>query len=391
MSFNKQRIAVLGSTGSIGKSTLKVVSEYKKNFDLVLLVCNKNYKTIFKQINKFKPKFVYIHNAQIRYLIKSKFKKNIIFINNYQELVNKFSLLPKLDKVVLGLSSFEGLDYAFDFLKFSKEILIANKESLICGGRVLLKKSNYYNCKIIPIDSEHYCLSKLINNQNFKNIDTVYLTASGGPFLEKNKNIYAKSSIKNVVNHPNWSMGPKISVDSATMVNKIFEVIEAHILFNIPFNKIKIKIHKQSTVHSAVVFDNGLVNILAHDTSMIVPIRNSLIKNNFINQKSNFFKTNKNLIFEFNEQKLINFEIVKFSCKVYKSGHPGWILFLLFNDFLVNKFLNKEIFFYQICENLIKMFSNKSISFYLKKKIKNINDIKKLIKQGNNLLKNIYK
>ena len=227
-------------------------------------------------------------------------------------------------------------------------------------------------------------IKQIIKDKSLNEIDSVFLTASGGPFLKKRENSYLRSSIAKVTNHPKWNMGGKISVDSATMCNKIFELIEAHVLFNIPIDKLKIKIHEESHIHSAVIFKNGLVHMIMHDTTMIIPIRNSLFDNKFNNQSNNFFKSKKNIQLNFDEIKLSKFKILKTGYKVLKLGHTAWILFNVINDNLVEKFLNKKIFFYEIVTNLIKIFSQKKIMLYCKKtKVNNMSDIKKIINYGN--------
>lgn len=381
-SSKKISVAVLGSTGSVGRTTLKIISKHKKKFDIRLLVCNSNIKLFKKQILKFCPKYAYINQFNSRYLIKKlNLKSNTIILNDFDSLKKKF-IKSKIKKTVLGISSVDGLDYAFLFAKLSNELLIANKESIICGGKLLIKEAKKNKCKITSIDSEHYCLSKLLKNTNLKKINRVYLTASGGPFLEKSKSFKNKVPISVAINHPNWSMGKKISIDSATMVNKILEVMEAHILFNIPFSKIKIKIHKESLVHSMVIMKNGLTNILAHDTSMIIPIRNSLFDEQYYDQSNNYFNNHFSFILSFDEKKLKNFDIFLISNKIFKLGHKAWILFNVVNDVLVNKYLNKEIFFNDIVFKLIKVFSRKSIIMHCKKKIRTISDIKKTINFG---------
>lgn len=384
--FFKKKIAVIGCTGSIGKTTLDIVKLYPNFFKVELLICDKSYEDLIKQIKIFSPKYVFINNL----IAKVKFRK--FFSNNKINLIDDLDSFVKkkfmFDKIILGVSSIEGLKYAFKFVNHAKEILIANKESIVCGGNVLLKEANKFNCKINSIDSEHYCLSQLISNVDLSTIDSVYLTASGGPFLGK-KN-YQKSSINNVIKHPTWKMGKKISIDSATMVNKIFEIIEAHVLFGLPFKKIKIKIHKQSLVHACVVHTNGIVNAVMHNTSMDIPIRNSLFDNKYYNQKKNFFKSKKNIKIDFDETSLCQFKILKLLSRIIKLGHSSWILFNVINDILVKKFINNEIYFYEIEKKLINFFSKQSINVYCKKtRIKTYYDIEKVINFGNFFFKKL--
>ena len=385
MAIKKLNIGIIGSTGSVGTTSLKIFKEYKNQFNIELLVCNQNLKEIISQIKLYSPKYVFINNIDAYNAIKLKnFKKKISFFNNFLFFQKKFK--SKLDKVILGVPGLAGLKFAFFFTKYSKEILIANKESLVCGASILLKKAKFSNCKITSIDSEHFCIHQIIKDKNLNEIDSVFLTASGGPFLKKKEGSYSRASIKKVINHPKWNMGGKISVDSATMCNKIFELIEAHVLFGIPIEKLKIKIHEESQVHSAVVFKNGLVHMIMHDTTMIIPIRNSIFENKFNNQFINAFKSKKNIQLNFNETNLSKFKILKTGYKVIGMGHAAWILFNVINDNLVVKFLNKKIFFYEIVKNLIKIFNQKSVMLYCKnKKINNMTDINKVIKHGNYL------
>ena len=382
MSIKKQlKIGIVGSTGSVGNISLNIISKYPDNFRVELLVCNKNYKSILAQIKKFSPRYVFINNKKSFDLVKRKIlnKKTIILndLEKFQKILNS-----KLDKVILAIPSFEGLSHALFFAKHSKELLIANKESIICGGAVLLNQAKFHKCKITSIDSEHYCIAQSLRENTMQEIKAVYLTASGGPFLGKSMSSYSKASIMRVTNHPRWSMGKKISVDSATLVNKIFELIEAHVLYDIPKNKIKIKIHKESLAHSAIVLNNGLVKLIMHNTTMAIPIRNSLFDNKFFFKEKSFFDSKKIITLNFEEQNLSEFMIVKTGYKVLGMGHAAWILFNVINDSLVTKFLNKEIHFYEIVANLIKIFQKKSIALYCKKNIKTLSDIRKVTNYG---------
>ena len=383
MAIKKINIGVVGSTGSVGKTSLKIFKKYKKHFNIELLVCDQNSKEIINQIKVYNPKYVFINNSKVYNSVKlKKFKKKVIFFNNFLLFQRKFK--SKLDKVILGVPGLSGLKFAFFFATNSRELLIANKESLVCGASILLKKAKANNCKITSIDSEHFCIKQIIKDKSLNEIDSVFLTASGGPFLKKKESSYSRASIAKVTNHPKWSMGSKISVDSATMCNKIFELIEAHVLFNIPIDKLKIKIHEESHIHSAVIFKNGLVHMIMHDTTMAIPIRNSIFENKFKNQSNNFFKSKKNIQLNFDEIKLSKFKILKTGYRVLKLGHAAWILFNVINDNLVEKFLNKKIFFYEIVKNLIKIFNQKTIVLYCKKtKVNNMTDINRIINYGN--------
>ena len=387
MSIKKKlKIAIIGSTGSVGKTCLNIISEFPKNFKVELLVCDTNYRLILSQIKMFSPRYVFVNNKKSFDLVKKKIdNKKFIIFNDYKKFTK--SLNFKFDKVVLAIPSTTGLRYAFFFTEYAKELLIANKESIICGGKLLLENAKSHKCKITSIDSEHYCISQALLENKIEEIDTVYLTASGGPFLGMSKRSYSRASIKKVTNHPRWNMGNKISVDSATLVNKIFELIEAHVLYDIPINKIKIKIHKESLAHAAIVLKNGLVKLIMHDTTMSIPIRNALFDNKFFHHKNSFFNSKQKIALNFEESNLSEFEIAKTGYKVLNMGHRAWILFNVINDFLVSKFLKEQIFFYEIVGNLIKIFKKKSIALYCSRRVKTIFDINKTIAYGNKYLK----
>jgi len=384
MSSKKLSIAVLGSTGSIGRTALKIIDQYSHLFSVDLLCCNKNTKLIKKQINKFLPKIVIINNIKTFNIIKSiKFKKKIKFLNNFNNLKTKY------DKTILAISSIHGIDYGFHFIKYSHEMLIANKETIVCGGKFFLQKAKKFKCNIIPIDSEHYSISTILRNIKLNELDKIYLTASGGPFINSNLKKISKVSVSEALKHPKWKMGKKISIDSATMANKALEVMEASILFDIIPDKIKIKIHPESKVHAAIVLKNGLVHLVAHNTSMEIPIRNTLLDNNYnLNIVDNFFFNKKRFHFSFDEINLKKFKNINSGYAALKFGPRGCIYFNVINDYLVNLYLNKKIFFYEISHKLNKLISNKKVIKNLKKKINSVNDIYETISEAKSYVKN---
>ena len=275
----KNKIAILGSTGSIGKSTFEILKKDKNNFDIILLTTNNNYKEILKQAKEFKVKNLVINNKKHYTSLKRKFKnKKINIYNNFDSFNKKFK--SKIDYTMCAISGLAGLKPALASIKFSKKIAIANKESLICAWNLIQKNILKYKTKFIPIDSEHFSIWSLLNGSNNSNIEEVIITASGGPFLKLPLKKFKKIKPKSAVNHPNWKMGDKISIDSATLMNKVFEVIEAQRIFNIDLNKFKIFVHPSSYVHSIIKFNNGLTKILVHDTNMKIPIFNSIYDGN---------------------------------------------------------------------------------------------------------------
>ena len=372
MVSKKISVAVLGSTGSIGKASMSILEKNSKFFKVDLISCNKNIRILKKQINKFLPKYVLISDQNAFNKVKKiKFKKKIIFIQNTNIIKN---IKKKFDKVILGISSIHGLRYAFDFLPISKEILIANKETIVCGGNFFLKFAKKNKCKISSIDSEHFCLSNLLKKINIMDIDKIYITASGGPFLNKKINEISRVKPRFALQHPKWKMGKKISIDSATMANKGLEIIEASILFKINPEMLKIKIHKESKVHAIVILKNGIVHLLAHNTSMKIPIENALLNNKSILIEKNFFK-NKNFFFSFDETNLKKFKMVFLAYKALRMGHRACIFYNVINDLLVNSYLKNRIFFYEIYNKLNKIMNSLYLKKYFNKKIRTIEDI----------------
>ena len=260
----KKKIAILGSTGSVGRQTLDVIRKDKKNFKILLLTANKNHRLLLKQIKEFKVKNVIITNNKSYLILKKRLKKVNIF-NNLEKIDN--IIKSKLDYTMSSISGFDGLKPTIKIIKKTKTIAIANKESIICGWSLIKKQINKHKTKFIPVDSEHFSIWSVIKDVNPKIIEKIIITASGGPFLNlNNKNI--KKTPKLATNHPNWKMGKKISTDSATLMNKVFEVIEAKKIFNIDLDKFDILIHPKSYIHAIVKFKNGLIKLVAHDTDI---------------------------------------------------------------------------------------------------------------------------
>tara|TARA_B100000941_G_scaffold33205_1_gene19827 strand:- start:1250 stop:2419 length:1170 start_codon:yes stop_codon:yes gene_type:complete len=372
----KKKIAILGSTGSIGKQTIDIVRKDKKNFEILLLTANKNHNLLSKQIKEFKVKNIIITDSKSFHILKKKFKKVNIF-NNFNKIDKIFP--KKLDYTMSSISGFNGLLPTIKIIKKTKVIAIANKESIICGWGLIKKKLDKYKTKFIPVDSEHFSIWSVINNDDENNIEQIILTASGGPFFKKG-NLRLKKTPKLAVNHPTWRMGKKISVDSATLMNKVFEIIEAKKIFNIELNKIKILIHPKSYIHAIVKFKNGLIKIVAHDTNMKIPIFNSIY---FKNKKS--IKTSKidlkilnNL--QFSEVSTKMFPLIKILKEIPKKETLFETLLVTINDELVNLFLKKSISFDNIPIILNKLINSKNFSKLKLKKLRNLAQIENLNK-----------
>ena len=387
----KKKIAILGSTGSIGKTLLEIINKNKKNFDIKLLTARKNYKALLKQAKIFDVKNVILTDKKNFELHKSKFKKNRIKIYNdyscFKSIINK-----RLDYVMSSIVGLEGLMPTIKIIKYTKTIAIANKETIICGWDLINKQLKKTQTNFIPVDSEHFSLWYGLNNLNQKSIEKIYLTASGGPLYKLNLNNLNKVTINQAIRHPNWKMGKKISVDSATLINKVYEVIEAKNIFNIPYDKIKILMHPKSYIHAFIKFNNGLIKIIAHDTTMKIPIFNTLYLNS--NRKLSSKDLNIKIL---NNLKLKNVDIKKFPMvKLLKYLPSKNSLFetviVSANDTLVELFLKKKIKYIEIQKNLFKLLKSKEFLKYKKIYPKNTNDIIELNKYVRlKLLEKVYK
>jgi len=377
----KRKIVILGSTGSIGKTTFNIIKNNPNDFEILLLTTNKNVNTILKQAKMLKVKNVLVSSHKHYLNLKNKLKNNKIKVHNnlddLQSIIKK-----KVDYTMCAISGLSGLKPTIDAIKFSKTIAIANKESIICGWQFINKALNQYKTKFIPIDSEHFSIWILLKNQNINNVKKIYLTASGGPFLNKKNSVVANIKPKYALKHPNWKMGKKISIDSATLMNKIFEVIEAKKIFDLDISKFEIIIHPKSYIHAIIHFNNGLVKFLAHDTSMEIPIVNSL----YMNGKSFIYK-NSNLNFDhlnginFIKPDKKKFPVIKILNIIQNKSSYFETILISINDFLVDKYLKGEINYNSINTNLIKLIKIPYFARYFKSKPKNIIDIKIMVRK----------
>ena len=387
----KKKIAILGSTGSIGKTLLKIIEKDKKNFEIVLLTANKDHKTLLKQAIKFNVKNLILTNENNFKILKKKTKKkNIKIFNSFNNI--KKILNNKIYYTMSSIVGIEGLDPTFRIIKHTRNIAIANKETIVCGWSIIKKELNKYKTHFIPVDSEHFSLWYGLKNLDYKTVENIYLTASGGPFYNEPLKNFKKINVKKALNHPNWKMGKKISVDSATMINKVYEVIEAKNIFQIPYKKIKILIHPKSYIHCLIKFNNGLTKIIAHDTTMKIPIFNTLYQkyNKYIKSNSiDIFKLNK---LNFNNVSLKRYPMVKILKILPKKNSLFETVIVSANDTLVNLFLDKKIKFVDLYNHLIKFINRNEFLKYKNKTPENIEDIVELHHYvRSKILKKVYK
>ena len=375
----KKKIAIFGSTGSIGKCLIDIIKKDKKNFEIVLLSADENYKELLKQAKFFKVKNLIITNPKSFYKIKQdKYSKKTKIFNNFDELGKIFK--KKIDYTMCSISGIQGLKPTNEIIRFTKKIAIANKEAIICGWDLIEKKLKKHKTEFVPVDSEHFSIWYALKGANNSLIDKIYLTASGGPFLGKSKKKLEKANINQAINHPNWKMGKKISIDSATMINKVFEVIEAKKIFKIPYNKLSILIHPKSYVHALIKFKNGLTKIIVHDTNMKIPIFNSLYSsNNVVNSKNLDFKILNHL--DFRNVNLKEFPLVRLLKILPVDTSLFETILVSINDKFVELFLNNKIKFTDISKKMNKILNLDNFKKYKKTKPKNIDEIIKMNKK----------
>ena len=369
----KKSIAILGSTGSVGLQTLDIIDKKRDFFRVLLLSANKNYLRIDKQIKKYRPSFFLISDHKTYEIIKEKYKNDKIkIINN----IKNFRLNKKIDITISAIPGIVGLFPTLFILKLSKKMLLANKESIICGWNLILRKSQQYSTKLIPIDSEHFSIFKLIENHKINEIKKIFITASGGPILNMKKKKLNKIKPRDALKHPKWKMGKKITIDSATLMNKIFEIVEAHKLFKIPYNKLDILIHPNSLVHAIIELNNGLCKFIYHETSMKVPIANAIFDKNFDIEE--FYKSKKKN--KFNEnlsfQKVNSdiFPTIKLKDSINKMPSAP-IIINAANEVLVEQFLSKNIAFFDIFKYIMLLLKDKKYKKYAIRKPKKISQI----------------
>ena len=374
----KKKIIILGSTGSIGQNTLKIIRANNNDFSIQLLSTNKNINKIFNQAKEFKVKNIIINNLKKYLEAKQKFKKKGFRIFNNFDDIDKIMKKSKVYYSMIAISGLDGLKPTLKLTKYSKNLAVVNKESLICGWSLIKKNLKKYKTNFIPIDSEHFSIFSLLNNSNINHIEKVYITASGGPFINLPKNNFDKIKPKDALKHPNWRMGKKITIDSATLMNKVFEVIEAKNIFNLDYNKISILTHPKSYVHAIIKFNNGLTKILVHDPDMKIPIYNSIYLSNIkkIKTRPLNLKILNNL--ELKNVDTEKFPLIKLLKKLPNHSSLFETVLITINDYLVFKFLDKKINFQKLIDLINRISNFKEFQKYKKIRPKSVDDIYQL-------------
>jgi len=355
----KKKIAILGSTGSIGKTLIKIINKDKKKFDIILLTAEKNYKEIYEQAKIFDVKNIIITNKKSFNELKKKKLGKIKIFNNFNSFNNIFK--NKIDYAMSAISGIHGLEPTIRIIKHTKKIAIANKEAIICGWHLIKNNLKRYKTKFVPVDSEHFSIFYALQGNRISNIEKIYLTASGGPLNNIPKEKFKNVKISEAIKHPNWKMGKKISVDSATMMNKVFEIIEAKKIFDLNYDKLDILVHPKSYVHAITKFKDGMINIVAHDTNMKIPIFNSLYDNKQKSIHTDQINLNKLNFLDFKKVDTRKFPSIKIIKRLQNKDSLLETIIVLANDELVDLFLLKKVNFTDINNNLLKLINMKEI------------------------------
>ena len=369
----KTKIAILGSTGSIGVSLLDIISKDKKSFEIILLTAHKNYRKLNEQCKNFNVKNIIITDKEslIKFNKINK-KKSIKVFNDFKCLDTIFK--NKIDYTMSSIVGIDGLDPTFKIIKYTNKIAIANKESLICAWNLINRELKNHKTKFVPVDSEHFSIWYALKGNKTSNIEKIFLTASGGPFIDLPLYKFSNVKINDATNHPRWKMGKKISVDSSTLMNKVFEVIEAKNIFDIQIKNIEILIHKTSYLHAIINFKDGFSKMITHETDMKIPIFNTVYDNKKFPQKKKFnIKKINNLNLEkpnFNKFSMLN--ILK---KINQKNTLYETVIVSANDTLVNLFLKRKIKYIDIPRIFFLIVNQKKYRKYLNISPKNIKEI----------------
>ncbi len=347
-----KNISILGATGSIGTQTLDVIRNSNKEINLIGISANSSVKKIIEIINEFNPKYVAMMDEKSANEVKNYCLSNNLNITVYSgiEGLEKIASLKEIDMVVTSVVGMIGLRPTLKAIEAKKDIALANKETLVVAGELVMKKAKEMNIDILPVDSEHSAIFQALNGYTEKDVSKIILTASGGPFRGKNIDFLKNVSVEDALKHPKWNMGQKISIDSATLMNKGLEVIEAHFLFNCPYDNIEVVVHPQSIIHSMVEYKDASVIAQLGSTDMKLPIQYAINKKerkDAIAKKLNFYEIGT-LTFE--KPDLDTFKCLKLAYKVGMEGGLAPCILNGANEEAVALLLERKIKFLDIPE-----------------------------------------
>jgi len=338
-----KKVAILGSTGSIGTQTLEVISDNKNIFEVELLTAFSNHTLLINQALLHKPKAIIFGDRSKEKVILNSLKNEEIEIYFGEESLNNFLNYCNPDIVLTALVGKSGLIPTINTIKKGIDLALANKETLVVAGSIINKLCKEKKVNIYPVDSEHSAIFQCLVGESRDTIDKIILTASGGPFRNKKLNELKNISKKEALNHPNWEMGEKITIDSSTLMNKGLEVIEAKFLFDIDIQKIKVVVHPQSIIHSMVEFNDGSIKAQLGEPDMKLPIQYALFSGKRLKNKFTHYDFIKNNTLTFEEPCLKTFNNLKLAFDAGKLGGNAPCILNASNEMVVDAFLNEKI------------------------------------------------
>ena len=378
-----KKIFILGASGSIGENALSVIDSNKENFELVGISVNSNVEKANKIIKKHNPKYIYINDkSAIENILKT---EDTVICEDEKELSDIFNS-SDVDIVISAISGFAGIKSTFHAAKSGKKILLANKESIVAGGSLLMETVRENNTELVPIDSEHNAIFQCLpESRSTQDVKQIVITASGGPFHGRSIDELNNVRVQDALNHPNWEMGSKISIDSATLVNKCLELIEACYLFDMDESFFELVIHPESIVHSIVTFNDGSSICQMSNPDMRVPIANAMSDDNRLSIPFQPIDFN-NLKLNFESFPNDRAEIVNLAREAVREDSSKGIYFNAANEIAVENFLKKRITFRQIYEVILRTFDTKEMS-----KFNSIEDIFEIDQEARNISNMVIK
>ena len=350
----RKRIAILGSTGSIGTQSLEVIQQNPEYFEVEVLTANNNVDLLIEQSKKFQPNVVVIANPDNYRKVSDALQNEPIKVYAGEDALNQVVQMETIDLVLAAMVGYSGLLPTIRAIEAGKHIALANKETLVVAGEIITRLAKEKQVDILPVDSEHSAIFQCLMGEFTNPVEKIIITCSGGPFRGKNLEELKKVTVDNALNHPNWDMGAKITIDSATLMNKGFEVIEAHWLFGLPASKIDVIVHPQSIIHSLVQFEDGSMKAQLGLPDMRLPIQFALgfpyrMKNDF--PRFNFLDY-PTLDFEPPNTKI--FRNLALSYEALQAGGNVPCVLNAANEVVVQAFLERKTGFLQMSEIIEK-------------------------------------
>jgi len=345
-----KRIAILGSTGSIGRSTLSVVESFPKRFQVVALAAGRNLDVAFEQVLRWRPKLISValesHAENLKTRLKSAGVSGIEIVHGSAGTV-KVATHPEVDFVVSAIVGVAGLEATYEAVKAGKTVGLANKECLVAAGELITAEARRQGKPLLPIDSEHNAVHQCLRGGQMNEVRRIWLTASGGPFRNTPPSEFASITVEQALNHPTWKMGKRITIDSATLMNKGFEVIEACRLFNLPPAQISVIVHPQSTIHSLVEFVDGSILAQLSVTDMRLPILYALTYPDRIPSDLNFSLSDLRHL-DFSPPDMEKFPCLRLAFEAAKAGGGKTVALNAADEIAVSAFLEGSIRFQEI-------------------------------------------